>query len=215
MPFDLAARIQQIVLAAPGFMLAITVHEFTHGYIANRLGDPTAKLAGRLTFNPISHLDPFGTLALVLTGFIGWAKPVPVNPRYFQHPKSDMMWVSLGGPASNLLMALALAAILHFLLYILTPETVNTGSVVFKPLLWILVIGVQINVALAIFNIIPIPPLDGSKILQGLLPPRQAYAIEQLEPYGFIILIVALMSGLLDYVIFPPMRLIVSLLLPS
>ena len=94
--------VTQLVLIAPGFLLAITVHEYTHGYVALRLGDPTAKLAGRLTFNPISHLDPVGTLALVLTRMIGWAKPVPVDPRYLKNPRQDMLWISLGGPAANM-----------------------------------------------------------------------------------------------------------------
>ncbi len=103
--FDIARMIQNLALIAPGFLLAITVHEYTHGYVAYRLGDPTAKLAGRLTFNPISHLDPFGTLVLVLTQMIGWAKPVPVDPRYLHNPRKDMLWISLGGPAANLVTA--------------------------------------------------------------------------------------------------------------
>ena len=111
--FDFAGMIQRIALIAPGFLLAITVHEYTHGYVAYRLGDPTAKLAGRLTFNPISHLDPFGTLVLVLTQMIGWAKPVPVDPRYLHNPRKDMLWISLGGPAANLVTAGVLAVILH------------------------------------------------------------------------------------------------------
>ena len=111
--FDFAEMIQRIALIAPGFLLAITVHEYTHGYVAYRLGDPTAKLAGRLTFNPISHLDPFGTLVLVLTQMIGWAKPVPVDPRYLHNPRKDMLWISLGGPAANLVTAGVLAVILH------------------------------------------------------------------------------------------------------
>ncbi len=114
---NLSRIIQEILLVAPGFLLAITVHEFAHGYVAYRFGDPTAKSQGRLTFNPISHLDPFGTLVLVVTRTIGWAKPVPVDPRYLRNPRADMLWISLAGPAANLVVATILAAALHLLVF--------------------------------------------------------------------------------------------------
>jgi Zn-dependent protease len=211
---DIYRIIQQIVLIAPGFLLAITVHEFTHGYIAYRLGDPTAKMAGRLTFNPIRHLDLVGTIILVLTQMIGWAKPVPVDPRYFKNPRMDMVWVSLGGPAANLVTAAALAVLLHLILFWIGGQFVRQTSAFFlKPMIQMIAGGVTINVVLAIFNLIPVPPLDGSKILAGLLPRRQAYEFEKLEPYGFIILVVLIFSNAVNYIIMPPIRFIVSLLL--
>ncbi len=214
--FDIAAAIQRIALIAPGFLLAITVHEFTHGYIAYRLGDPTAKLAGRLTFNPISHLDPFGTLVLVLTRMIGWAKPVPVDPRYLRNPRKDMLWISLGGPAANLVTAMILALAFHATLFFFGGAiAANQGSsFILKPLVYILLYGVQINVVLAVFNLIPVAPLDGAKILGGMLPRQQAYEFEKLEPYGFIILMLLVFTGAASYVILPPVNFIVTLLLP-
>ena len=211
---DFAGIIQRIALIAPGFLLAITVHEYTHGYVAYRLGDPTAKLAGRLTFNPISHLDPFGTLVLVLTQMIGWAKPVPVDPRYLHNPRKDMLWISLGGPAANLVTAGVLAVMLHVIAALLGWGIVGRGSsFVLGPVVGMLVFGVKINVILAIFNLIPIAPLDGAKILGGMLPRRQAYELEKLEPYGFIILMLLVFTGAVSYVIIPPVRFIETLLL--
>jgi len=215
---ELSARVQNLILLIPGFLLAITVHEFTHGWIAYRFGDPTAKLAGRLTFNPISHLDLFGSIFLVLTaisGFgIGWAKPVPVDPRSLRNPRSDMMWISLGGPVANLVTGILLAILLHALFYTLLGRPAGQASrLVVLPLLQMLVYAVQINVVLAVFNLIPIPPLDGSKILEGILPRQWAYQWERLEPYGFIILLLLLMTGALNYIIVPPVQLITGILL--
>jgi Zn-dependent protease len=209
MGLDFSTIIQQIVLVVPGFLLAITVHEFTHGYVAYRLGDPTAKLMGRLTLNPISHLDPFGTLALILTQMIGWAKPVPVDPRYLRNPRRDMLWISLGGPGANLLTAILLAILLHLIFFLFG----QPRGLILGPLTMIIYYALRINVVLAVFNLIPVPPLDGSKILAGLLPREQAYKFEQLEPYGFIILLVLIISGVATYVIVPPMNLIMGLLM--
>lgn len=211
---SIAKTIQTIALVVPGFLLAITVHEYTHGYVALRLGDPTAKLAGRLTFNPLSHIDPIGAIVLVLTQLIGWAKPVPVDPRYFRNPRTDMMWVSLGGPAANMVTAVVLAILLHAILFVFEGLAVGRAGFFFLlPVVQILRLAVYINVALAIFNLVPVPPLDGSKILAGLLPPEMAYQMERLEPYGFIVLILLLFSGVMDYIIFPPIRLLAGLLL--
>ncbi len=188
---DIARTIQEIALIAPGFLAAITVHEYAHGYIALRLGDPTAQLEGRLTFNPISHLDPVGAIVLVLTQAIGWAKPVPVDPRYLQHPRKDLMWISLAGPAANVLAATVLAIGLHALGLLMDLRGLDRDSLIGSAV-WIVLFGVKINVLLAFFNLIPVHPLDGSKILAGLLPRHIAYEYEKLEPYGFIILIVLL-----------------------
>jgi Zn-dependent protease len=211
---DIYRIVQEIALIAPGFLLAITVHEFTHGYIAYKFGDPTAKLAGRLTFNPISHLDPIGTIVLVLTRMIGWAKPVPVDPHYLKNPRSDMLWISLGGPAANLVAATILAMLVHVLIFLTGGKlTGQMSTLILVPLYMILLFAVRINIVLAIFNLIPVPPLDGSKILAGLLPRRQAYEYEKLEPYGFIILIALIFTNAVNYIIWPPIRLIEAVLL--
>lgn len=211
---SIAKTIQTIALVVPGFLLAITVHEYSHGYVALRFGDPTAKAAGRLTFNPISHLDPVGTIVLVLTQMIGWAKPVPVDPRYFRNPRSDMMWVSLGGPAANMVTAVVLAMVLHAFFFVFGGLGMGPAAFYFlMPVVQILRFAVYVNVALAIFNLVPVAPLDGSKILAGLLPRDLAYQMERLEPYGFIVLILLLFSGVINYVIFPPINLLAGLLL--
>ncbi|MBM3298877.1 MAG: site-2 protease family protein [Deltaproteobacteria bacterium] len=212
--FDILQILTQLVLIAPGFLLAITVHEYTHGYVALRLGDPTAKLAGRLTFNPISHLDPIGTLALVLTRMIGWAKPVPVDPRFLRSPRRDMLWISLGGPAANLVAAVCLALLVHFVVFLFEGRPVTQFSVFFvEPLFRILRYGVRINIVLAVFNLIPVPPLDGASIVAGLLPRELAYRFEMLQPYGFIILLLLIFSGAVSYIVVPPIVFIERLLL--
>jgi Zn-dependent protease len=211
---NLSAMIAQLALIAPGFLLAITVHEYTHGYVAYKLGDPTAKLAGRLTFNPLSHLDLMGTIVLVLTRVIGWAKPVPVDPRYLRNPRGDMLWISLGGPAANLVTAVALSLLLRMLFSSAQSGGLEfLGSFILQPLLSIIYAGVQINVGLAIFNLVPIPPLDGYGILAGLLSGPQARQLEKIEPYGFLIFLVLLISGLLNYIIFPPIIFVQHILL--
>ncbi len=206
--------LQKLVLIAPGFLLAVTVHEFTHGYVAYRFGDPTAKMSGRLTFNPLSHLDPIGTLALVLTQMIGWAKPVPINPRYLANPRSDMLWISLGGPAANLLTAVILAIGLHLMDHYAAPYMMRSSfEYIIKPMMLIIYFGVQINIVLAVFNLIPVPPLDGFSVLAGILPRSFAYQLERLEPYGFIILLILLLSGVISFIILPPIMFIQNLLL--
>ncbi len=198
---DISNTILQIIIYAPPVLLAITVHEFSHGWVANKLGDPTAKLAGRLTLNPLKHLDLVGTLVFVITRLIGWAKPVPVNPHNLKNPHRDMLWVSLAGPGSNLLVALGSAFLFHSLKGLPISGSISSG--ILLPLFYMAQISVSINIALAIFNLIPVPPLDGSKILMGLLPPAQALSYARLEPYGFIILLVLIMTNVFDVVLFP------------
>jgi len=190
--------IQEIITTAPPFLFALTVHEFAHGYVANRLGDPTAANLGRLTLNPLKHLDLIGTLAFFLIK-IGWAKPVPVDPRYFQNPRQDMLWVSLAGPGVNLAVAVASALFAKLLVLI---SALLPGFVV-MPLLQMTVASIWINIMLGIFNLVPIPPLDGSKILLGLLPREMAYAYSKLEPYGFILLLILFYTGVLPRFIMP------------
>jgi Zn-dependent protease len=209
--------ILRIITIAPGFLLAITVHEFAHGYVALRYGDPTAQQAGRLTFNPISHLDLFGTLFFLLTavaGFaIGWAKPVPVNPRYLRNPRGDMVWISFAGPAANMVAAAALAVIFHLITHQFSGQVLSRGTMfVLSPLINLLYFAVVINVVLAVFNLIPLPPLDGSKIVAGLLPTDLALHYETIERFGFIILVALFATNILDYIIRPPISFLLGLL---
>lgn len=201
-----------LIIQIPVLLLALTFHEYAHGYVAYRLGDPTAKSLGRLTLNPLKHLDPLGTLAFIFIKF-GWAKPVPVNPRYFRNPRQDMLYVALAGPATNLVLAIICAVALKAVLAIapsMPPEMIAT---VIKPVILFFYSSVWINVILCIFNFLPIPPLDGSKILMGLLPHNLAAQYAQFERYGFIILLVLLFTGVLSNVISPIISTVNNLLL--
>ncbi|OPX33082.1 MAG: hypothetical protein B1H40_00935 [Candidatus Latescibacteria bacterium 4484_181] len=184
----------QLFLFLPGILLALTLHEVAHGWVADRLGDPTARLSGRLSLNPLVHLDPLGTLMLFIAHF-GWAKPVPINPYYFKDPKRDIIWVSLAGPAANVLAA-ALCGVLFRWFNSLDLRLLSTMAVY----------AVLINLILAVFNLIPIPPLDGSKVLMGLLPAGQEYRFHTLERWGPVILIGII---LLNYYV-PVLSLVIS-----
>ncbi|HPR54081.1 MAG TPA: site-2 protease family protein [Deltaproteobacteria bacterium] len=198
--------LSQIALLIVPVLFSITVHEVCHGYAAYLFGDPTAKMAGRLTFNPVRHIDPIGLLVLFVTRMIGWAKPVPVDPRYFKRPRQDMVWVSLAGPASNLVLAAATALVLKLIGPVL-------ASTALYPLVIMLQMMVMINVGLAVFNLIPIHPLDGSHIMEGLLPAKLAYSYSKLQPYGFIILLLLIFTRVVDIVIAPIIHGIVYVLL--
>ena len=204
--------IQDIAILAVPILLAVTFHEVAHGWVADKLGDPTARLLGRLTLNPIKHLDPIGTLVFFLTRMIGWAKPVPVNPLNFRDPLKGMMWVAIAGPVTNLFLAAVSAIILRLLLasdVLFDP----TASVIIKPIAMMIQVSVIINVGLAVFNFVPIPPLDGSKVLMGLLSREQAEIFAKIEPYGFLILILLIMTDVFHIILSPIIRFTVNLLL--
>jgi len=197
----------------PPLLLALTVHEFAHGYVAFRLGDPTASVLGRLTLNPLKHLDPLGTIAFFVFHF-GWAKPVPVNPAYFKNPQKDMLWVALAGPATNFSLAVisALMAKIIWLFAQLMPYSL-VGEAILVPLNSTLIASVWINLVLCIFNFLPIPPLDGSRIVAGLLPPELARSYASFEKYGFILVILLAVTGVLSKLIIPLIRFANNLLL--
>ena len=205
--------ITELIILAPPLLFALTFHEFAHGFVAYRLGDPTARDAGRLTLNPLKHLDPLGTIAFFFIK-IGWAKPVPVNPRYFQDPKQDMLWVALAGPLTNLAVAVVSAVLTKgiWLLANVLPYSAAAEAIL-VPLNSMLIASVWINLVLCIFNFLPIPPLDGSRILMGLLPNNLALSYMKIERFGFIIILVLAFSGVLSKVIVPIISFANSLLL--
>jgi Zn-dependent protease len=184
-------QLQNLMLIAPPILLALTFHEYAHAYVANRFGDDTAKQNGRLTLNPLRHLDPLGTIMIFLVHF-GWAKPVPVNPYRLKNPKKDMLWISAAGPLSNMVLALASGILLRiFIATVKTPEQTSFMAL----LTYVIFMSLQINLALAIFNILPIAPLDGSKILSGLLPDRFGTMFPIMERYGPWILLGLIIFG--------------------
>ncbi|MFZ2726060.1 MAG: site-2 protease family protein [Methylococcaceae bacterium] len=196
---------QRIIVWLLPVVFAITVHEVAHGWVAKKLGDNTASMLGRLTLNPIKHIDPIGTLLipglllLTGTGFIfGWAKPVPVDGRNFKKPLHDMALVAIAGPASNLLMAIAWALIARL-------GVIANSEFVSPPLINMGMAGISINLVLCLLNLLPIPPLDGSRVLTGLLPSRLAWQYNQLERYGFMILLILLFTGLLNVILEYPL----------
>ena len=192
-------------------LLAITAHEVAHGFLADKLGDPTARLLGRLTLNPFKHLDPIGTVALLFVGF-GWARPVPVNFNNLSRPKKDMIWVALAGPLTNFGLALLSVLLLKVLVYLGKAFPDGSLAQVFQPLSLMAAFSLYINVILAVFNLLPIPPLDGGRVAVSLLPSHLAARYAMLEPYGLMILVLLLFSGILGTVIGPVIGLTVNLI---
>jgi Zn-dependent protease len=203
----------QIFISFVVLLFSLTVHEMAHAWTADRLGDPTARLLGRISLNPIVHADLIGTVVFPLVALIGgvpligWAKPVPVNVRLLRRQRRDYVLVAAAGPAANLLLALAAALALRLLP--VSPVTLGEPNVS-VPLATLFSQMIQLNVLLAIFNLIPIPPLDGGNMIGGLLPLRLARSFDAIRPYGFMLLYVLMLTGRLQYIIVPPSRLLVS-----
>ncbi|MXW43140.1 MAG: site-2 protease family protein [Candidatus Dadabacteria bacterium] len=180
-----------LIILVPVILFSLTIHEYAHALVAYRLGDDTAKRQGRLSLNPLVHLDVFGTLLLFIVHF-GWAKPVPVDPRNFRNPKKDMLMVAIAGPISNILTAIAAAVILKALFENFAAIPPGSGAdVAVRMLVWFMYIGI----VLAVFNMIPVPPLDGSRVLYGLLPDSLAYRYARFETYGIFILFAFFLFG--------------------
>lgn len=203
--------IQTLAIWALPVLFAVTLHEVSHGWAARYFGDNTAARMGRLSLNPLRHIDPIGTVLVpavmvMFSGFIfGWAKPVPVVAENMRRPRRHMAIVALAGPMTNLAMALAWAIILKICLLI------GIGGYVTRPLALMAQAGVLINLILMVLNLLPVPPLDGSRVLNGFLPERHARQVDRLEPYGLVILVVLLVTGVLGQVLYPPLAFLRSL----
>lgn len=218
---ELAHIMQRIAVIALPILIAIILHELAHGFIAYKLGDPTARMMGRLTLNPVAHIDLFGTILMPLLLFVttngqfvfGYAKPVPINPYNFKNPKRDMAISAAGGPAINVLLAIVSVLLLKYAIIpasVVVPDAAVKGFL--KPVVLMLTASVSINAILAIFNMIPLPPLDGGRVLMGLLPHKQAAALGKIEPYGMIIVLILVATGISSYIIVPILSLFLGLL---
>jgi len=200
-----------LLIQAPVILFSLSIHEFAHAYVAHLLGDDTAKRLGRLTLNPLRHLEPFGTILIFLVGF-GWARPVPVNMLNFKNPRRGMLLVALAGPVSNLLTAVLAGVVLRNI----PPEIAASGgaSSIYTVCMTTIFFTIQLGVALAVFNMIPLPPLDGSRVLYGILPERYAYSYSRIEPYGIMILMFLFIFGshVFAFILWKPVSILTRLI---
>jgi Zn-dependent protease len=203
----LQAWLLDFLVALPAVLWAITIHEFAHGIVAYKLGDPTPKITGRLTLNPFAHLDLIGFLALLIVHF-GWAKPVLINPQNFRklNQKTGEVLVAFAGPFANFSSAFVSVLLLKHFPFSALPLNIS------EPLYYMLGYNVLINVAFGVFNLLPVPPLDGSKILEAFLPPKLYYSYKKIEPYGFIILIILIISPILNWILVPLVNTIIDVM---
>lgn len=218
---EISNVLRQLALSALPVLIAITFHEVSHGFIANKLGDPTARMLGRLTLNPIAHIDLFGTVILPLMLIIttngqfvfGYAKPVPINPMNFKNPRRDMAISAAAGPVTNILLATASVLILRFIIF---PASMlfhqGIAEKILMPAELMLRSSIIINIVLASFNLIPVPPLDGGRVLMGILPHKQAVSYSRIEPFGFIIVLILIATGIANYLIMPMVSFFLSIL---
>jgi len=216
---DIGYLIRLIAAGAIPVLFAITLHEVAHGWVAHKLGDSTAKMLGRLTVNPLRHIDPVGTVALPLGMLVfsmltigqpfafGWAKPIPVNTRNLRQPRRDMAIVAIAGPLANFLMAVFWVLMLAVFAYAIPDENIGDGFITMAR------IGLFFNLVLLVLNLLPIPPLDGGRVLAGLVPRSVADLLDRIEPYGFPILIGLMLLGVLDRVMWPVIDVLYSLLI--
>lgn len=222
---DFTSTARQLIIAAIPILIAITFHEVAHGFVANRLGDPTAKMMGRLTLNPIAHIDPIGTIIVPIMLFIfsngafifGTAKPVPVNFHNLRNPRRDSAFVSAAGPATNVIIAFA-SILLFILIHKISPSPSPTffSQKIMTPLSIMLQYSISFNIFIAAFNLLPVPPLDGGRIVTSLLPTKHSYQFSKLEPYGILIVLVLWFTGIAHYIIVPIqafIKLIISIFL--
>jgi Zn-dependent protease len=210
---DLSRFLLELAILAPPMLMAVTFHEVSHGAVAALLGDPTARLAGRLTLNPFKHLDPLGLLAFVLTRMIGWAKPVPIDSRYFKNPRRGMALVSAAGPAANFVLAVVSALALSGLKSVAAflPDPALRANLL-TPLYLMIDASIQVNLALGVFNLLPIPPLDGGHLLMGFLPRRWAYELSLRERWGFAIVLLLALTGMIGRILLPVVVFLYNLL---
>ena len=209
---DFTSTVQKLIIAAIPILVAITFHEVAHGFVANKLGDPTAKMMGRLTLNPIAHIDPIGTIVVPVMLFIlsngafifGTAKPVPVNFYNLKHPRRDTALVSAAGPATNIMIAF-ISILLYILIQVIFPPSSSStfNQKIMTPLVMMIQYSISFNIFIAAFNLFPVPPLDGGRIATSLLPTKYAYHFSKLEPYGILIVLGLWFTGIAHYIIVP------------
>jgi Zn-dependent protease len=209
---DFTSTVQKLIIAAIPILVAITFHEVAHGFVANKLGDPTAKMMGRLTLNPIAHIDPIGTIIVPVMLFIlsngafifGTAKPVPVNFYNLKRPRRDTALVSAAGPATNIMIAF-ISILLYILIQVIFPPSSSSAfnQKIMTPLVIMIQYSISFNIFIAAFNLFPVPPLDGGRIATSLLPTKYAYHFSKLEPYGILIVLGLWFTGIAHYIIVP------------